>query len=220
MSRILLALLLAATALLAADPYDAWAQGRPAEAVRPLVELAQQGGRWDAWLDAGLAAAAAGDRGLAVGCLVAAHNRAPEQAAPREALRVLGTALPTSWCERAGPVGLPGMGWNGVIVLTVAGLALGAAAAMRRGRGVCLLLGIVAVLAALPGVAATWMDARRTWLATVRDSAALDSTGTPLRALPAGSLLELASDEIWAGRQLVRLGDGSLAYVARVDVTP
>lgn len=220
MSRLLLACLMALTALAAADPYDAWAQGRPAEAVQPLIALAQQSGRWDAWLDAGLAAAAAGDRGLAVSCLTTAHNRAPEQPAPRDALRTLGAALPISWCERAGPVAVPGSGWNGVILLAVAGLAIGGAAALRRGRGLVLLIGGLSLLAAAPGVAAAWMDGRRVWLATVRDSAALDSTGTPLRALPAGSLLEQAGDEVWAGRLLVRLGDGSLAYVALADVSP
>jgi hypothetical protein len=220
MSRSILYLLLAVSALAAADPYDVWSQGRPAEAVRPLIASAQESGRWDAWLDAGLAAAAAGDRGMAISCLTSAHNRAPEQAAPREALRALGTPLPTTWCERAGPVAQPGLGWNGVVLLAVAGLALGGAAALRRGRGVVLLLGGVALLAALPGVAATWIDGRRIWLATVRDSAALDSTGTPLRALPAGSLLEQVGEDVWAGRLLVRLADGSLTYVAQADITP
>lgn len=220
MSRVLLAAILLAGLLAGADPYDAWAQGRPGEAVPELVTLARASGRWDAWLDAGLAAAAAGERGTAAACLAAAHNRAPEQPAPREALRALGAALPATWCERGGPVAAPGLGWSGVVLLGLAGLALGGAAALRRGRTACLLLGGVALLAALPGQAAMLLDGRRSWVAVVRDSAALDSTGTPLRALPAGSLLERAADEVWAGRVLVRLGDGGLAYVAEADLTP
>jgi hypothetical protein len=218
MSRLLL-LLLALGALGAADPYDVWAQGRPHEALQPLIAAAQGSDRWDAWLDAGLAAAAASERGMAVACLAAAHNRAPERSEPREALRALGSPLPSSWCERAGPIAVPGIGWSGVILLGCAGLAFGGAISLRRGRGVYLLLGCVFSLVAAPGVAATWLDGRTTWVATVHDSAALDSTGTPLRALPAGSLLEQAGDEVWAGRRLVRLGDGSLAYVATSDLS-
>lgn len=215
-----LLILLAAGAMAAADPYEPWSQGRPAEAVPPLIAAARASGRWDAWLDAGLAAAAAGDRGRAVACLAEAHNRAPDEAAPRDALRSLGAALPTTWSERAGPVAIPGRGWTGIAVLAAAGLLLGAGIALRSRRGLLLTAGGLAVVAAAPGVIAPWVDGRTAWTATVRDSEALDSTGAPLRALPAGTLLARAADEPWSGRILVRLGDGALAYVAETDTAP
>lgn len=218
--RALLVLACLLPLLTAGDPYDAWAQGRPQEAVQPLLAEARAGGRWDVWFDAGLAAAAASDRGTAVACLAQAMRLAPERPEPREALRSLDVALPTGWGDRAGPLALPGSGWSGVILLGAAGLLLGLALTLRRGRVACLALAGMAVFVALPGQAAGWLDGRRTWLGTVRDCSALDSTGTPLRALPAGSLVEQAADGLWAGRVLVRLGDGTMAYLAHSDVTP
>lgn len=222
MSRVLrcCAALLCAAVMAAADPYDAWAQGRPAEAMQALLAQARSTARWDLWLDAGLAAAAAGDRGLAVACLAEAMNRAPERSEPRTALRTLGHELPASFSERAGPVGRPGQGWTAVCLLAAAGLAIGVAMMTRRRRSAWLAAAGIATALAAPGQAATFVDGRTTWMGTLRDSAALDSTGTPLRALPAGSLLQRAADGTWAGRILVRMDDGSLAYVAQADVTP
>lgn len=216
----LAAALLCAVALAAADPYDAWTQGRPGEALQGLLAGARAQARWDAWLDAGLAAAAAGDRGAAVACLAEAMNLAPERLEPRAALRALGQDLPQSWSERAGPLGLPGQGWAAVALLGLAGLALGAGLTWRRRRGLLLAIAGLAAAAAAPGQAAVWADGRLRWLGTVRDSAALDSTGTPLRALPAGTLLQRAGGTAWAGRALVRLEDGALAYVALADAAP
>lgn len=220
MNRRWMALLLGAALAMAADPYAAWAQGRPAEAVQGLIAIANAEQRWDAWLDAGLAAAAADDRGRAVACLVQAHGLAPERAQPRDALRALAAPLPTTWCERAGPLVIPGTGWSGVVILGVAGLAIGAAAGLRRSRGWLLTLGIGGMLVATPGLLATWLDGRITWVATVRDTQALDSTGTPQRALATGTLLQRAATATWSNRVLIRFDDGSLAYVAEVDLDP
>lgn len=217
MSR-LLGLLLIPVLLLAADPYDTWAQGRPAEAMPGLIANAQAEQRWDAWLDAGLAAAASSDRGRAIACLARAHNLAPERAEPRDALRVLAAPLPTTWCERAGPLIIPGVGWGGIVILGLAGLALGCAMVLRRGW--LMTAGLMGLILALPGVIAPWLDGRSSWEATVRDTQALDSTGTPQHALGAGSLLQRAATGTWANRILVHLDDGSLAYVAATDVDP
>ncbi|MCK6491694.1 MAG: hypothetical protein L6R48_25900 [Planctomycetes bacterium] len=206
--------------LAAADPYDAWSQGRPAEAVAPLVAAARADGRWDSWLDAGLAAAAASDYGRAIACLAEANRAAPERSEPRDALRALGAALPLTYSERVGPIALPGVGWAGVALLGAAGLALGGAWALRRGRGAVLTAGVAAVVVAVPGVVAPWLDARVHWVATVRATHALDSTGAPLRALPAGTLLVHPPAAAWSGRVLVRLGDGSLAFVPAADLDP
>lgn len=220
MSRHLLLLLAAVCALGAADPYDAWAQGRPAEAVVPLVATAAASDHWDAWLDAGLAAAAAGQRGEALACLARAHQRAPARSEPRDGMRALGAALPTTWCERAGPLALPGLGWTGVVLLACAGLALGGGWGLRRGRGLVLTLGLLALFAALPGALAQVLDRRDDWVATVRDTQALDSTGAPQQALPAGSLLRLDDGRTWGQRSLVILPDGGSAWVASRDLDP
>ena len=215
---LLLPLLLAGLA--AADPYAVWAQGRPGEAVAPLLQAARDSGRWDAWLDAGLAAAAAGQRGPALACLARAHHLAPERAEPREALRTLGTDLPTTWCERAGPIGLPGTGWSAVALCGVAGLLLGGCWLLRRGRLLAALAGGGLLLVVAPGQAAMWLDRSHERLCAVRDTHALDSTGTPQQAIAEGTLLIRSSAEEWAQRVLVRLPDGSQAWVAQADVTP
>lgn len=203
----------------AADPYATWAQGRPAEALPALIASARADQRWDAWLDAGLAAAAAADRGRAIACLARAHMLAPERGEPRDALHVLAAPLPTTWCERAGPLLIPGSSWSGLAILGLAGLALGSAIAVRR-RGWLITLGLVGLFLAAPGVIAPWLDGRRLWEATVRDTQVLDSTGSPQRALAAGSLVQRASTDVWAERALVRLDDGTLGYIAVTDLDP
>ena len=218
MSRVLLLVLLTLTSVVAEDPYLAWSQGRPAEAVPTLVACA--GTCWDAWYDAGLAAAAANDRGRAVACLAQAMTLAPAEPEPRQALRALGVEVPTSWHERAGPLAWPGQGWAGIAVLGVAGLALGWAVAGSRARRWAAALGLVALALAAPGVAAGLLDGRSTWTGTVRDTHLLDSAGQPVRALPAGTLLLRPPQDIWAGRVLVQVPQGTQGFVPVADLTP
>jgi hypothetical protein len=214
------ALLLAISGLLsAADPYTAWSQGRPDEAVTPLIASARESSRWDAWLDAGLAASAAGQHGPAVACLVQAHDLAPEQAAPRNALRALGVALPTTWCERAGPIALPGTGWAAVAVLSLAGLGLGLGLGRTRWRPALLTGSGVLLVVAAPGLLAVHLDRSARWAATVRDTQALDSTGAPIRAIPAGTLLQL-SGRTWDQRSGVSLPDGQACWLPISDLMP
>ncbi len=218
MIRLLLLVLMFAGAG-AADPYAAWVQGRPAEAMAPLVAAAEANGRWDAWLDAGLAAAAAGRRGEALASLTEAHRLAPEHSEPRNAMRALGTALPTTWCERAGPLAIPGTGWIGIIVLLVAGCCLGAGCARGRARWPLLGGGTLLLFLALPGAVAPHLDRAAGWCATVRDTAVMDSAGVPGRALPEGSLLRRAGSA-WGERSLVLLPDGTHGWVADSDLRP
>jgi hypothetical protein len=215
-----LVLLWLAVGLAAADPYDTWAQGRPAEAVAPLLAEAHDSDRWDAWLDAGLAAAAADQRGPALAFLARAHHLAPERAEPRDAMRSLGASLPTTWCERAGPIGLPGTGWSGVALCALAGLLLGGCWLLRRGRVLAAVAGCGLLIVTAPGLAAMWLDSGQERLFAVRDTQALDSTGSPLQAIAEGTMLLRSGDEAWAQRVLVRLPDGSQAWVAQADLTP
>ena len=212
-----LPLLLIVSLLSSADPYADWSQGRPAEAVAPLISQAQFTGRWDAWLDAGLAAAAANRRGDALACLALEHNAAPERREPRDGLRLLGAPLPTTWCERAGPIGLPGYGWAGVVLLAVAGLALGTGVARRRTW--LLVGGGLLIVVAAPGVIAMHLDGAQPWVCAVRDTQALDSTGAPLRSVPEGTLLR-SSGRTWNQRSAVALPDGQACWVPTVDLTP
>ena len=78
----------------------------------------------------------------------------------------------------------------------------------------------LALFAAAPGLSANWWDARTVWVGVVHDTQALDSTGTPRQALAAGTLVVREAAPVWAGRILVRLGDGTRAYVVVADVTP
>lgn len=216
MRRLLLLLLAGCTLLTAADPYAAWAQGRPAESVPALIAAA--GERWDGWFDAGLAAAAAGDRGRAVACLARAHDLAPERPEPRDALRALAAPLPATWCERAGPFAAPGQGPLGAALAALAGLCLGGAGLLRRGRQATLALGAALLLAVAPGALALWLDGRTAWTANVRDTSLLDSAGNPLRDLPAGTLLERLPQPAWNGRVVVRMPDGGSAFLATADL--
>ena len=215
-----IALFLFITLLPAADAYVAWAQGRPNEAVAPLIATATASDRWDAWLDAGLAAAAAQKRGPALACLAAAHHGAPERSEPRDGLRALGVALPTTWCERVGPIGTAGFGWSGVVVLTLAGLLGGGAWALRRNRGWALIVAALLVLIAAPGVVAVHLDRANDWVCTVRDTQALDSSGAPQRALTEGTLLQRDNTRNLGQRTLIRLPDGGEAWIATVDLEP
>jgi hypothetical protein len=198
------------------DPYGPWSQGRPGESLDLLLSRAKATDRWDAWYDAGLAAAAAGDKGQAVSCLVAAHHRNPVATEPRAALRALDVPLPATWVERAGPIAIPGSGWAGVALLGVAGLALGYGA-VRWKRRRLVLAGLAVGMIAAPGVIAVLRDAEVPWAAVVHDTQALDSTGTPIKPLPAGTLVQKEQDATWAGRTVVRLLDGQVVLVAAAD---
>lgn len=202
----------------AEDPYETWAQGRPAEALPTLI--AQAGDHWDRWQDAGLAAAAAGDQGRAVACLARAMTLAPEEADPRRALRALGVECPPSWHERAGPLGLPGRGWSGVVLLALAGVALGWAAVGRRHRRSAGFLGAALVVVILPGQLASVVDGQHHWAATVRPTHLLDHAGVPLAPLAAGTLLRLPDRAGWSGRVVVALPDGREGFLAAADVNP
>ncbi len=204
-----------------ADPYAPWSQGRPGESLDLLLGRARSTDRWDAWYDAGLAAAAAGDKGQAVSYLVTAHQRNPAAAQPRDALRALEVPLPTTWLERAGPLGIPGSGWAGVALMGVAGLALGYGLVRlrrtpgRRGAVIVGAFGLAAIAA--PGVIATLSDAEVPWITVVHDTQALDSTGAPIKALPAGTLVRREPGDAWAGRAPVRLDDGKVVLIALRD---
>ena len=198
------------------DPYGPWIQGRPGESLDLLLGRAKTTDRWDAWYDAGLAAAAAGDKGQAVSYLVTAHRRNPAAEEPRAALRALDVPLPATWVERSGPFALPGVGWPGVALLGIAGLALGYGL-IRRKRVSLVLAGLAVTVAAAPGVIAVIRDAKVPWVAVVHDTQALDSTGTPIKALPAGTLVQKEQEEPWAGRTVVRLLDGQVVLVASAD---
>ena len=218
---VLLALLLGAVAPLAGadDPYAVWSGGHPDAAIPALYAAAQASGRWDAWLDLGLAAAAAQDRPRAAAWLAEAARRAPERREPREALRALDPAqgVALSWSERLGPLTWPGTGWSAVALLAGAGLALGLALAGRRRRGAATLIGCAALAAVAPGQLAQLHDSRHELFATARDSHLLDSAGNPGDALPAGTVAEREAQAVWAGRVLVHLPDGRRGYLALVD---
>ena len=220
MIRLPLCLMLLALPLLlsASDAYDAWAAGRPAEALPALHATALAGGRWDAWLDLGLAAADAGRRGPAVAWLVAAHRHAPQRPEPRQALAALGTPLPTGWIERLGPATWPGTGQAALPLALLAGVAFGWAIGWRRGRGAALVIGVLALAVLLPGVLATSADGRIAWAATTADTALLDASGRPLRTLPAGTLLTRVTSSAWAGHDAVRLSDGTAGWVPAADL--
>jgi hypothetical protein len=200
----------------AGDPYGPWIQGRPGESLDLLLGRAKSTDRWDAWYDAGLAAAAAGDKGQAVSCLVTAHRHNPAAEEPRAALRALDVPLPATWVERSGPFALPGVGWAGVALVGVAGLALGYGL-IRRKRAGLVLAGLAVAGAAAPGVIAVIRDADVPWVAVLHDTQALDSTGAPIKALPAGTLVQKEQEEPWAGRMVVRLLDGQVVLVACAD---
>lgn len=207
---------LASSAEAPTDPYTPWSQGRPGESLDLLLGRARATDRWDAWYDAGLAAAAAGDKGQAVSYLVAAHRRNPAADEPRAALRALDVALPVTWVERAGPFGIPGRGWIGVGLFALAGIAAGYGALRWKRKGL-VAAGLLLAAIATPGVVAALRDSEVPWATLVHDTQALDSTGVPVKSLPAGTLVRTEHEEAWAGRSVVRLLDGSFVLVASAD---
>lgn len=217
MIRLLLALVLALP-LAGSEAADAWAAGRPAEALPALHATALASGRWDAWLDLGLAAADAGRRGPAVAWLIEAHRRAPQRPEPRRALASLGADLPEGWVRRLAPATWPGSGPLALPLAVLAGIAWGWALGWRHGRRHALVVGGVALALLLPGALATWLDGRRGWAAVTADSTLLDASGRAVRPLPAGSLIEREAAAPWAGHVAVRLADGTSGWLAETDL--
>ncbi len=199
------------------DPYAAWMQGRPAEAVPALYARARDSRDWSAWYDCGLAATAAGDAGHAVAWLLAAHRFAPAQAEPLQALRTAGAAMPATWCEHLGPAGWPGRGWSGVALLGASGLLGGWWLTSRARRRWMLNLGGLAALVSAPGAAAAWHDARAPFMAITQDTALVDSTGAAVTPVRAGMLVRREPQPPWNGRALVVLEDGRRGYVPLSD---
>ena len=200
------------------DPYAQWGHGRPQDAAPALRAAAERDGRWDTWLDAGLAAAAASWRPHAIACLVEAYVRAPDRREPRDALTAIGATPLPGWSERLGPLVLPGSGWIGVVLLTLAGLALGHAVITPRRRSASVIIGTLAMLSAVPGLLATALDSARRFAVPLRDTALLDSAGTPGATVAAGTLAERTPGEPWAGRVAVVLPDGKRGWLALADL--
>ncbi len=204
----------------AADPYAAWSQGRPAESANELTQEALASQRWDRWLDAGLAHLAADDRGHAAAAFLMAHHLAPQQPEPREALRAIEIPLPTTWLEWAGPIAWPGVGWPGVVIIGLGGIALGyglGSGLVRRRWRSAIVGGGLLVLAA-PGQLGWWHDHHQPWGVVVRDTHQLDSTGSPTASMAGGTLVRMESDDAWAGRRAVRLLSGTVVFLAEGDV--
>jgi len=199
------------------DPYATWGHGRPQDAIAGLHQQAQASDRWDAWFDVGLAALAAGRDGEGTTWLLAAHRRAPERPEPRQALRAIEVTPPTGWLDRLGPLALPGLGWSGLVLITLAGLALGYGVCARRARSPAILTGVVLLLLAVPGRVAWEHDQGRLLVAAVRDSQLYDSAGRPVAAIPAGTVLEQESTEVWAERILVHDTQGHRGHLPLAD---
>lgn len=199
------------------DPYATWGHGRPQDAIAGLYERATTSDRWDAWFDLGLAALAAGREGEGTAWLLAAHRRAPERAEPRQALRAIEVTPPSGWLDRLGPLASPGLGWSGLALLTLAGLTIGYGLCARRQRLAALLIGATLLLLALPGRVAWEHDRGRLLVAAVRDSQLYDSAGRPITAIPAGTVLEQESTDVWAERILVHDAQGNRGHLPVAD---
>ena len=211
------ALLFAIVLTLPAAEDAAWAQGRPVEALPVLLATARTGHAWNQWYDAGLCAAAAGERGRAAACLLAARRAAPERPEPKSTLAVLGIDQPILWTDRLGPLAAPGSGWVAVVLAVIAGSALGGFITARRRSGWWLVAGSVALLAMAPGQVAAWRDHDDPHRATLRDTQLLDATGAPVAPLAAGTVIELLPGEPWAGRIAVHLVDGRAGFLPLGD---
>lgn len=199
------------------DPYAAWGHGRPQDAIASLYQQAVASDRWDAWFDLGLAALAAGRQGDGIAWLLAAHQRAPERPEPRQALRAISVTPPAGWLDRLGPAAIPGLGWGGVVLIGLGGLLLGCGVCARRRRPTMLLIGTGLLLVTVPGRIAWEHDQSRLLVAAVRDSQLYDSAGRPIVAIPAGTVLEQESPEVWAERILVHDAQGNRGYLPLAD---
>ena len=199
------------------DPYAAWGHGRPQDAIAPLYAHAESEQRWDAWLDVGLAAAAANRRGDAIAWVLTAHRLAPERIEPRQALRALEVTLPGGWVDQLGPLIIPGQGWLGVVLIGLGSALLGYSLCTNRQRTWTLTGGCLLLIISLPGRLAIDQDQERLLLSAVRETVLYDSAGKPLTNIATGSLLLRDHSEVWADRLLVVLNDGTRGFVPVVD---
>ncbi len=199
------------------DAYAAWGHGRPQDAIASLHQQATTSDRWDAWFDLGLAALAAGRQSDGIAWLVAAHQRAPERPEPRQALRSLNITPPVGWLDRLGPLAAPGLGWGGVVLIALAGLLLGYGVCTRRRRPAMLLIGAGLLLVSVPGRIAWEHDHGRLLVVAVRDSQLYDSAGRPIVAIPAGTVLEQESADVWAERVLVHDAQNHRGHLPLAD---
>jgi hypothetical protein len=199
------------------DPYAAWGHGRPQDAIAALHARAESEQRWDAWLDAGLAAAAANRQGEAIAWTLAAHQMAPERSEPRQALRALNVTLPVGWVDRLGPLILPGQGWLGILLLCLGAACLGYSLCTNRQRMGTFIIGCFLLLIALPGRIAIEHDQTRSLISAVRDTLLYDSAGKPMTAITIGSIFYRDQTDAWADRLLVVLNDGTRGFVPVVD---
>ncbi len=206
-----------ANARAADDPYAAWGHGRPQDALAGLHQQALSSDRWDAWFDLGLAALAAGRHGEGTAWLLAAQQRAPERPEPRQALRATKIIVPSGWLDRLGPLAIPGLGWSGLVLLTLAGLVLGYAVCARHRRLMPTLIGAGLLLVAAPGRIAWEHDHTRLLVAAVHDTQLYDSSGRPITAVAEGTVLEQESSQIWADRILVHTADGQRGHLPLAD---
>jgi hypothetical protein len=194
---------------------DAWAQGRPGEALPYLLADAQRAGTWQAWTDAGLCAADAGDHGEAVAALWTARRLAPAAPEPAAALVTLSAATPVLWTDRLGPVAWVGAGWWAIPLLAAAGALAGWAIARREPRAGLAMAAILAVV--VPGVVAGWRDRLDPHRIVRTPTQLLDATGAAVAPLAAGTPVRLAG-EPWAGRSAVRTADGRAGFVDPADL--
>lgn len=209
--------LLCACPIFSTDPYDVWQAGQPATAVPDLYAQATATNSWQAWYDAGLAAAAADNQGAAVVWLLRAHQLAPWQPQPRQALSILQSPLPPGWITWLGPLAIIGTGWLGAVIAAAAGVCIGLAWwSPRRARWV--VAGALCTLAVAPGCIASWHDATTIFAATGADTRLLDTTGSPILALPLGTIVRQADTPVWQGRQLVTTLDGRSGYIPVGDL--
>ena len=199
------------------DPYAAWGHGRPQDAIVELHRQATTSNRWDAWFDLGLAACAAGRQGDGAAWLVTAHRLAPERLEPRQALRAAQVNLPLGWLDRLGPLALPGLGWLGLTCIALGGITLGFACAIRGRRTMPVLIGGALLLSALPGRIAWEHDHARQLVVTVRNSQLYDSSGHPIAAIAAATVLEQESLTAWAERILVHDEAGQRGHLPLAD---
>ena len=199
------------------DPYAAWGHGRPQDAIAELHRQATTSNRWDAWFDLGLAACAAGRQGDGAAWLVTAHRLAPERLEPRQALRAAQVNLPLGWLDRLGPLALPGLGWLGLTCIALGGITLGFACAIRGRRTMPVLIGGALLLSALPGRIAWEHDHARQLVVTVRNSQLYDSSGHPIAAIAAATVLEQESLTAWAERILVHDEAGQRGHLPLAD---
>ena len=196
----LLAPLVAADGIAAG--YQAWSQGRPADALPYLLEAAKSEQDWRLWYDAGQAAAASGESGLAGACLLRAYRHNPTTSQPLEAMRQLGLAVPATWTERLGLLAWPGNHWPGIILALAAGGAIGLAILRRRHRAWWVSGGLLLLSCLLPGMLLPFLSSGGDWEVVVQPSRLLDSTGAVQAGghLDAGTLLIRRDDSLWAGR--------------------